>query len=120
MTEPGPRPTSIAGSAGPTEGPRPGGPWGRGRGPGQRAGFGFIGCLVLALVVFVGLVTVLATWVAGVLLGVISPGASPPTATAVAVIVVLVLAVLVGIRVFGAGGATARGDRLRLRASRRR
>ena len=42
---------------------------------------------------FVGVVTALATWVAASLLGVIAPGASPPTATAVAVVVVLVLAV---------------------------
>ena len=77
-------------------------PWARGRGPGPRGGFGFVGCLLLALVVFVGVITALATWLAGVLLGVLSPGASPPTATAVAVVVVLIVAVAVGVRVFTA------------------
>ena len=77
-------------------------PWARGRGPGPRAGFGFVGCLLLALVVFVGVITALATWLAGVLLGVLSPGSSPPTATAVAVVVVLIVAIAVGVRVFTA------------------
>ena len=77
-------------------------PWARGGGPGPRAGFGFVGCLLLALVVFVGVVTVLATLVAGVLLGALSPGSSPPTATAIAVVVVLIATIAVGVRVFGA------------------
>ena len=46
--------------------------------------------------------TALATWLAGVLLGVLSPGSSPPTATAVAVVVVLIVAIAVGVRVFTA------------------
>ena len=79
--------------------PGPGQPWGRRRGPG-RMGAGFFGCLFLALVVFVGVLTALATWVAAFLLGIIAPGASPPTATVVAVVVVLVVAIVVGGRAF--------------------
>src|SRR5215218_2137621 len=70
----------------------------RGRGPG---GPGFLGCLVLAIVLFIGTLTALATWVAGTLLGVVAPGATPSAATAVAVIVVVAVFVLAGIRVFG-------------------
>ena len=69
----------------------------RGRGPG---GPGFIGCFVVALVLFIATITALATWVAGALLGVIAPGAAPSAATAVAVVVVLVIAVALAIRVF--------------------
>ncbi len=90
-------------------------PWRRGRA--GRAGAGFIGCLLVALIVFVGVVAALATWVAAVLLGVLSPGASPPAATAVAVVVVLVLAVILGGRlVFAAvrplADVAAASDRL--------
>jgi two-component system sensor histidine kinase BaeS len=76
--------------------------WGSrsGRGPHRRGGLGFVGCLVLGLVLTVGVVSALATWVAAALLGVIAPAAAPSTVTAVAVVVVLVLAVLMGIRVF--------------------
>ncbi|HEY6570633.1 MAG TPA: HAMP domain-containing sensor histidine kinase [Candidatus Limnocylindrales bacterium] len=63
-------------------------------------GAGFVGCLFLALVVFVGVLTALATWVAALLLGIIAPGASPPTATVVAVVVVLIVAVVIGGRAF--------------------
>ena len=84
---------ASAGGPGPWGGP----PWWRGRA--GRAGAGFIGCLLLALIVFVGVVTALATWVAAVLLGVLSPGAAPPMATAVAVVVVLVVVVILGGRV---------------------
>jgi two-component system sensor histidine kinase BaeS len=70
------------------------------RGPGPR-GARFIGCFVVALVLFVGTITALATWIAGALLGFLAPGAGPSAATAVAVVVVLVLAILVGIRTFG-------------------
>ena len=73
--------------------------WGRHRG--RRPAAGFFGCMVLTAVLFVGLVTALATWVAGALLGIVAPGAAPSTLTAVAVVVVILLAVLVGIRVFG-------------------
>ena len=84
---------ASAGGPGPWGGP----PWRRGRA--GRAGAGFIGCLLVALIVFVGVVTALATWVAAVLLGVLSPGAAPPMATAVAVVVVLVVVVILGGRV---------------------
>jgi two-component system sensor histidine kinase BaeS len=60
-----------------------------------------IGCMVLGLVLVVGLVSALATWVAASLLGFLAPSATPSAVTAVAVLVVLVLAVLAGIRVFG-------------------
>jgi two-component system sensor histidine kinase BaeS len=71
----------------------------------------------VALIVFVGVVTALATWVAAVLLGVLSPGAAPPTATAVAIVVVLVVAVILGGRlVFAAvrplADVAAASDRL--------
>ena len=83
----------------PWDGSRRGGPPWRHR-RGGRSGFGFVGCLLLALVLFVGIVTAAATWVAAVLLGVVAPGAAPPTATAVAVVVVLILAIVIGGRVF--------------------
>ena len=54
---------------------------------------------LVALIVFVGVVTALATWVAAILLGVLSPGAAPPMATAVAIVVVLVVVVILGGRV---------------------
>ena len=69
----------------------------RGRGPG---GAGFIGCFIVALVLFIATITAIATWVAAALLGVIAPGAAPSAATAVAVVVVLVIAVALAIRVF--------------------
>ena len=59
---------------------------------------------------FVGVVTALATWVAAVLLGVLSPGAAPPMATAVAIVVVLVLVVILGGRVVFVGRAPAGGS----------
>jgi two-component system sensor histidine kinase BaeS len=72
--------------------------WGRRRA--GRPAFGFLGCLLVVLVLFVGVVAALATWVAAALLGVLSPGAAPPTATAVAIVVVLVLALALGARFF--------------------
>jgi two-component system sensor histidine kinase BaeS len=51
--------------------------------------------------VFIGIVTALATWVAGAVLGLVAPGAAPSALTAVAVVVVIALAVLAGVRVFG-------------------
>ena len=74
--------------------------WGRGRGRGP-GGPGAIGCALIAIVLFIGAITALATWVAGALLGLLAPGAAPSAATAIAVVVVLVLAILVAVRVFG-------------------
>ncbi len=54
------------------------GGWGRHRG--RQPAVGFFGCMVLALVILVGLVTTLATWIAGALLGVVAPGAAPSDA----------------------------------------
>ena len=91
--------------------PRGGPPWagpgrdpvgrlGRRTGRHRRGGVGCLGCFVLGLVLLVGLLSTLATWVAGALLGILAPSAAPSTLTAVAVIVVLVVALLAGIRVF--------------------
>ncbi|HYN48624.1 MAG TPA: HAMP domain-containing sensor histidine kinase [Candidatus Nanopelagicales bacterium] len=49
----------------------------------------------------VGVVTALATWLAGTLLGMVAPGAGASAPTALAVIVVIVVAILVVGRVFG-------------------
>jgi two-component system sensor histidine kinase BaeS len=73
----------------------------RGWGPGRRGGAGFLGCFVVGVVVFIGVVTALATWVAGALLGFVAPDAAPSAFTATAVMVVVVLAILAGIRLFG-------------------
>ena len=81
------------------QGSPPGAGWGRHRG--RRPAAGFFGCMVLTAVLLVGVVTALATWVAGALLGVVAPGAAPSTLTAGAVVVVILLSVLVGVRVFG-------------------
>jgi two-component system sensor histidine kinase BaeS len=87
-------------------GPPWGRPGGRGsrrrgrRGHGGRAGAGFFGCLVVAIVVFIGVVTALATWVAGAVLGFVAPGAAPSSLTAAAVVVVVVVAIAFGIRFF--------------------
>jgi two-component system sensor histidine kinase BaeS len=99
---------------------------------GPAGGVGAVGCMVLGLVLIVGLVSTLATWVAAALLGVLAPSAAPSTVTAVAVIVVIALAILAGIRVFGSAvrplgeiaGATERladgepGVRVRVRGPR--
>jgi len=60
-----------------------------------------VGCLLVSLVLLVGVVTALATWLAGTLLGILAPGAGASAPTALAVIVVIVVAVLVLGRVFG-------------------
>jgi two-component system sensor histidine kinase BaeS len=74
---------------------------GRGRRHGPGVGLGFFGCLLVGLILFVGAVTALATWIAAALLGVVAPDAAPSALTAGAVIVILVLGILVAIRVFG-------------------
>jgi two-component system sensor histidine kinase BaeS len=88
------------------EGPRGGPQWGgRERGPRSRRGprhaTGFVGCLLLGLILFVGLATALATWLAGTLLGIVAPGSGASAPTALAVVVVLLVAVGVVGRVFG-------------------
>ena len=55
----------------------------------------------MTLVLVIGTVTALATWVAGAVLGVVSPDAAPSTLTTIAVIVVVAFAILAGGRVFG-------------------
>lgn len=57
--------------------------------------------MVVALVLFVGLVAALATWVAGTLLGIVAPGSGAPAPAALAVVVVLVVAVLAVGRLVG-------------------
>jgi two-component system sensor histidine kinase BaeS len=52
------------------------------------------------MVLVVGLLSTLATWVAAALLGILAPSAAPSALTAVAVIIVLVVALLAGVRVF--------------------
>ncbi len=80
--------------------PRPGTGRRRGR-RGPRGAVGFVGCFVLALVLLIGVITALATWVAGAVLGFVAPEAAPSTITAAAVVVVIVLAIIAGVRVFG-------------------
>lgn len=86
---------------------RQGGGYGAGRGRwregrrGRHIGAGPIGCFLVALILFFGMITALATWVAGALLGVVSPGAAPSSLTTIAVIVVIAVAMIVGARVFG-------------------
>ncbi len=91
-----------------------GGGWGRGQwqqsgwagvdwqaGRGRRRGgprrvTGFIGCLVLFVVLFLGTLTALATWVAGTLLGAVSPGMAAPAPVALAVILVVLFGMFSG------------------------
>jgi two-component system sensor histidine kinase BaeS len=89
-----------SGAWGTPTGPRGGRGWTSGR-RGPRHATGFIGCMVVALVLFVGLVTALATWVAGTLLGIVAPGSGATAPTALAVVVVLVVAVVAIGRIVG-------------------
>jgi two-component system sensor histidine kinase BaeS len=75
------------------------GRWGRREGP--RHASRFIGCFLITLVLFVGIATALATWVAGTLLGIVSPGSGASAPTALAVVVVLAVGAMLGARVFG-------------------
>ena len=103
MTEPrgdrsGPDNAPTRGAAGRSS--RPGGPgWGRRGRPRHAAGF--MGCFLVFLIAFVGLVTALATWLAGTLLGIVAPGSGASAPTALAVVVVIVLAIAVVARIFG-------------------
>ena len=81
---------------------------GWGRGPGRRwtrrrhrpFGPGCLGCLLLAVLLVIGGITALATWIAAALLGFLAPGAGPSALTAVAVLVVLVIVGAIAFRVF--------------------
>ncbi len=91
---PGARPP-VGGAGAPTVGHgrrrrRGGGAW---RGPRHFAGF--LGCALLGLVLFVAFVTVVASWVAATVLGVVAPGTGASAPTALAVVVVLLVAVAV-------------------------
>jgi signal transduction histidine kinase len=111
MTDPGPdRPPP---ERPPRDRPRREGPW-RDGAPGERRwrrsadrprpprhGLGLVGCLFGTLILFIGVITALATWVAGALLGIISPDAAPSSLTTVAVIVVVAFAIVLGARAFG-------------------
>ncbi len=66
-----------------------------GRG-GPRRVPGFIGCLVLFVVLFLGTLTALATWAAGTLLGAVSPGMAAPAPVALAVILVVLFGMFSG------------------------
>jgi two-component system sensor histidine kinase BaeS len=69
---------------------RGGGEW---RAPRHFAGF--LGCALLGLVLFVAFVTVVASWVAATVLGVVAPDTGASAPTALAVLVVLLVAVVV-------------------------
>jgi two-component system sensor histidine kinase BaeS len=81
----------------------PGGGGGRARRRRRRGGAwraprhfaGFLGCALLGLVLFVAFVTVVASWVAATVLGVVAPGTGASAPTALAVVVVLLVAVVV-------------------------
>jgi two-component system sensor histidine kinase BaeS len=53
---------------------------------------GFVGCAAVLGIAMVGLFAAVATWVAGVILGVVAPSAGPSAATVLAVLVVIVVA----------------------------
>jgi two-component system sensor histidine kinase BaeS len=75
-------------------------PWrraGRRRGPAHAARA--IGCGLLFVVVVVGGIAALATWIAASVLGVVAPSAAPSLVTATAVLIVIAVALLVAIRV---------------------
>ncbi len=81
------------------------GPWGRHRGrpPWGRRRHGpapFIGCLLVGVVLVIGLFTALVTWVAGTLLGIVSPGAAASAPTTLAVFVALIVGIFLASRVF--------------------
>ena len=109
--EPAPADGRVAGAPGRPEhgrwGEPPRGPWrgSNGRGWGRRRGprhaTALVGCLLLLLVAFVSLVTALATWLAGTLLGIVAPGSGVSAPTALAVVVALVVAVLLVGRFLG-------------------
>jgi two-component system sensor histidine kinase BaeS len=68
---------------------------------GPRHAAGFIGCLLLVLILFSGVIAALTTWVAGTLLGIVAPGSGASAPTALAVILVVVVGVAILVRAFG-------------------
>ena len=73
--------------------------WGSRRGP--RHATGAIGCLLIGLILFIGLVTALATWVAGTLLGFVSPGSGASVPATLAILVILIGVIALAGRMFG-------------------
>ncbi len=63
--------------------------------------FRFLGCLIVAFVLLVVGATALASWIVGVLLGVVPPHASPPPHIAFGIVLVIVGVLLVGFRLAG-------------------
>jgi signal transduction histidine kinase len=72
--------------------------WGRGPGAGV---FRYLGCLVLGLILLVGVITALATWVTGTLLGVVAPGLGPSSAAAFGILLIVIVVGGTGFRVVG-------------------
>ena len=72
----------------------------RARPPNPRKLGGAIGCLFLAIVFVIGLITALATWVAGTVLGFLDPGIRASAPTAFAVLVVIIVAFVIVARAF--------------------
>jgi signal transduction histidine kinase len=63
--------------------------------------FRFLGCLVVALILLVGAITALATWVTGTLLGVVAPGLGPSSAAAFGILLIVIVVGGTGFRVVG-------------------
>lgn len=68
----------------------------RQRGPRPRHVASFLGCLGVVLVLLLGLLTALATWVAATVLGWVSPGLAAPAPVALAVVLALALGAVGG------------------------
>ena len=62
---------------------------------------GCFGCFLVALILVIGAITAISTWVAGALLGLVAPDARPSSGTAFAVIVVAVIGLLIVARIVG-------------------
>lgn len=74
--------------------------WRRRRGRGAGC-LWFAGCLILFLVLVLGTLTALATWVAGAVLGIVAPEARPSSLVTLAAIGLLVLVMVSVVRVLG-------------------
>jgi two-component system sensor histidine kinase BaeS len=96
---PGPWDRPDQGPWGPPHWPRGGRrgrpPWGRRHGPGP-----LIGCFLIGIVLLIGVLTALASWVAGTLLGIVSPGAGASAPTTLVVFGALVYGIFLASRVF--------------------